>query len=221
MEKQIRDAFDQGDQYAWEIHQEVEKAEATVKDDPESAPNVYSRYASAIQTRMTEKKQKAEQVASNTKVNMAVTKHDSIFKNINLPGGISTKATEYKELAAKGEKWESPVFGIGSASPTSDLPKLTPVSRKPHNATSGGVRGGGIPSNESSVTGGAKQPAGPPAGSAAGGNYGTSGSATGGNYGTSGRAPGTSGFSNQVDQAFEGEKYQDISQNTTNGTARY
>jgi len=63
---------------------------------------------------------------------VAVTKHDSIFKDISLPGGISTKATEFKELAAKGEKWESPVFSIGSAKETASLPKIAAVTKKPH-----------------------------------------------------------------------------------------
>ena len=250
MEKQIKDAFNQGDQYAWEIHQEAQKAVAAAQDDPANAPNMYSRYASAIQARMTEKKQKAQDVASNTKVNMAMTQHDSIFKNIKLPGGISTKATEYKELAAKGEKWESPIFGIGSASPSSDVPRLAPVSRKPHSAASGSVRGGGIShDNESSITGGSRQPAGDYGTSTSGaGGYGTStsgaggygsstsgaggyGSSTSGGYGSSATGttgsqptgvPGNNGgFSNQVDQAFEGEKYQDITQtNLTNGSAR-
>ena len=58
-----------------------------------------------------------------------------------MPGGISTKATEYKQLAAKGDKWESPVFGIGSASESSNIPKVAQVGRKAHNAAAGGVRG--------------------------------------------------------------------------------
>ena len=59
-----------------------------------------------------------------------MTQHDSIFPNIKLPGGISTKATEYKELARKGDKWESPVFSIGSARESTNVPKVSPVSRK-------------------------------------------------------------------------------------------
>jgi hypothetical protein len=69
--------------------------------------------------------------------NIAVTQHDSIFKNIQLPGGISTKATEYKELAAKGDKWESPIFSIGSARETSSLPQVAKVTRKPHGRPEG------------------------------------------------------------------------------------
>eukprot|EP00262_Sarcandra_glabra_P002056 TRINITY_DN12314_c0_g1_i1.p1 TRINITY_DN12314_c0_g1~~TRINITY_DN12314_c0_g1_i1.p1 ORF type:complete len:151 (+),score=15.41 TRINITY_DN12314_c0_g1_i1:34-453(+) len=75
-----------------------------------------------------------------------MTQQDSIFKNISLPGGISTKATEYKDLAAKGDKWESPVFSIGSASESTTLPKATAVARKPHQTRTGGVRGSNHPS---------------------------------------------------------------------------
>jgi Protein of unknown function (DUF4449) len=103
---------------------------------------------------------------------MAVTQHDSIFQSIKLPGGISTKATEFKELAAKGDRWESPVFGIGSAKESSDIPKLAAVSRKPHNAASGGVRGAGN----------------------------LSGAGSTGYASTNGNPAG--GFGNQVDQAF-------------------
>ncbi|KAH0321876.1 hypothetical protein KCU74_g9185, partial [Aureobasidium melanogenum] len=80
-------------------------------------------------------------VAADKKVNMAVTQHDSMFKNISLPGGISTKATEYKELAAKGDKWESPIFSIGSAKETSNLPKMASITRKPHRVNQEGIRG--------------------------------------------------------------------------------
>jgi len=79
---------------------------------------------------------------------LAVTQHDSIFKNIQLPGGISTKATEYKDLAAKGDKWESPIFSIGSAKETSSLPKVANVTRKPHGRAGGygteGTSGAGL-----------------------------------------------------------------------------
>ena len=128
-------------------------------------------------------------------VNVAMTKQDSIFKNISLPGGISTKATEFKELAAKGDKWESPVFGIGAAKESTDIPKLTPVSRKTHSTTSGVVRGG---------------------------NHPTSGQNTGSGYNPTMTSPGsnndnqTTGFSNQVDQAFD-NKGDTSALPTTNG----
>lgn len=106
---------------------------------------------------------------------MAVTKQDSVFKNISLPGGISTKATEFKDLAAKGDKWESPVFSIGSVKESTDIPKLPPITRKPHRTAAGAVRGGNHPTNNA-----------------------------------------TSGFSNQVDQAFD-SKANTSGLPTTNG----
>jgi len=154
LEKQITDLFHQADVYAYEIHLEAERAIEAAKNDPNNAQNIYKRYADAVQKKVMANKKKAEEKASNTKVNMAMTHQESIFPNIKLPGGISTKATEYKELASKGEKWESPVFGIGSGKESTDIPKLTPVSRKPHNASSGTVRGGDeIPHMANGTTG--------------------------------------------------------------------
>lgn len=167
LEKQIRDSFTQADAYLYDIHLEAQKAVDRAKADPsqENVANIYKEYVTAIQRKMTAKKEKAMQKSSNVKgefvtvepmmktadldvVNMAVTHHDSIFKDIHLPGGISTKATEFKDLAAKGEKWESPVFGIGSAGESTDLPGAAPITRKSHTAASGGgVRGQGLESS--------------------------------------------------------------------------
>ena len=72
---------------------------------------------------------------------MAITQHDSIFPDVKLPSGVSTKATEFREMAMKGERWESPVFSIGHAKESTNIPKLGSVTRKPHNAAPGGVRG--------------------------------------------------------------------------------
>jgi hypothetical protein len=130
-------------------------------------------------------------------VNMAITKQDSVFKNISLPGGISTKATEYKELAAKGDKWESPVFSIGSAKESTDIPKLPPVTRKPHRTSAGVVRGGNHPTS----------------GQNTGSGYNPTMTSTG-SHGNNG----TSGFSNQVDQAFD-NKANTSALPTTNGVA--
>jgi Family of unknown function (DUF5923)/Protein of unknown function (DUF4449) len=205
LEKQIRDSFTQADAYLYDIHSEAQKAveHAKANPDPENVTNIYKEYVSAIQKKLTAKKEAAQKKASKTKgehtvsgrtvrtnlvlVNMAVTEHDSIFENVKLPGGISTKATEFKELAAKGEKWESPVFSIGSAGESSDLPKLAAVTRKPHNAASGSVRGAGLQSSGGNV-------------SSPGYSRGTD-AAPGHNRGTTNGNP-SGGFSNQVDQAF-------------------
>ena len=85
-----------------------------------------------------------------------MTKQDSIFPNLNLPCGISTKATEYKELGMRGEKWESPVFKIGSAPRSGNILPAPQVSRKRHPILHGGqggqenVKGG--PSSKSATT---------------------------------------------------------------------
>jgi hypothetical protein len=153
LEKQIKDSVNQLDGMLYDIKVEADKAAAEAKrnPDPENIKNMYQQYASAAQQRVMQGKQKKahlEQKAKETHVNMAVTQHDSMFKNISLPGGISSKATEYKELAAKGDKWESPIFSIGSAKETSSLPKLASVTRKPHGRAGGygpsDVQGAGI-----------------------------------------------------------------------------
>lgn len=137
IEKQIKDSIEKGDAFAYQIKLEADRAAKEVANDPENAPNVYKRYYTAFQQRMTEGKRKTESVVSDKKANVAMTQHDSIFKNIKLPGGISTKATEYKELAAKGDKWQSPVFSLGSASASTNIPKAGAVSRKPHSTAAG------------------------------------------------------------------------------------
>jgi len=152
LEKQIKDSVNQLDGMLYDVKVEADKAEAEAKrnPDPQNLQNIYQRYASAVQQRIMQGKQKKEQLKEKTKdtqVNMAVTQHDSIFKNISLPGGISSKATEYKELAAKGDKWESPIFSIGSAKETSSLPTAPKVTRKPHG------RAGGYGSDMGQATG--------------------------------------------------------------------
>ena len=144
IEKQIRDSINKGDGVAYELHVEAQKALDDANADPEAtAPNFYARYSGAVQKRIAagkEKKEAAKAKTSQTQTNVAMTQGDSIFKDIKLPGGISTKATEYKDLAAKGDKWESPVFGIGSAQESSDLMKCPPVQRKPHTVTHAALR---------------------------------------------------------------------------------
>jgi hypothetical protein len=226
LEKQIKDSVNQLDGMLYDIKVEADKAEAEAKrnPDPEHLQNMYQRYASAANSRIMQGKQKKEQLKEKTKdtqVNMAVTQHDSIFKNISLPGGISSKATEYKELAAKGDKWESPIFSIGSAKESTSLPTLPKVTRKPHG------RAGGYGSDMGSATGapqglGASQGLNPaqgvnPSGFDSTSQYGTTQSGaglTGGLPATSGTGaglvgglPGTQqtgapGFAGQVDNAF-------------------
>ncbi|OAG42965.1 hypothetical protein AYO21_02916 [Fonsecaea monophora] len=203
LEKQIKDTFVKADAFAYRVHQDVQRGKQAALEDPENAPNIWQSYWNSYQKMLTEKKEKAKEVASKTNVNVAMTKQDSMFKHISLPGGVSTKATEYKELAAKGDRWESPVFSIGHAKESTDLPKSKSVSRKPHSTASGTIRGGNHPNDDnlSSVTG------------------------TTATSNVAGTAPaGTAGFSNQVERAFDTNK--DITNggvnvggNVTNGSA--
>lgn len=184
LEKLIKDQVHNADSKAYAIHKEAERAAQAVQNDPENAPNIYSRYVTAAQKTMLQNKSKVEEVAADKKANVAMTQMDSIFPKIKLPGGISTKATEYKQLAAKGDKWESPVFGIGSAPESANLPRIAPVSRKAHNAATGGVRG---PQNlePGRSTFGQAQPR------------------------TNATTNGSTGFGNEVSQAFSGSATDD------------
>lgn len=240
VEKLVKDKIQQLDALAYKVNQEAKKAEADAKNnpDPENIQNIYQRYYNAAQQQILQGKQKKDEVAADKKVNVAITKHDSIFQNISLPGGISTKATEYKELARKGDKWESPIFSIGSAKESSNLPRLAGISRKPHSVNDQGVRGAQNiqrddynPSGETGYgsTGGqqgygsnTKQGY----GSSTQQGYGSStqqgyGSSTGG-YGSTGGydsvpSNGTAGFSNQVNQAFDSSADYDLKSNQANG----
>ncbi|CAJ2506622.1 Uu.00g078080.m01.CDS01 [Anthostomella pinea] len=140
-EKQLKDQFNKFDEMAYLVKQEADRALEEARSDPENVPNMYQRYMNAAQKQVLRGKQKAEKTANETKVNYAVTKEESIFPNIHLPGGISSKATEYKELARKGDKWESPVFSIGSASKSHDIPSAPKVTRKAHAVAGSGTNG--------------------------------------------------------------------------------
>ena len=213
LEKLIKDQVHTLDGKAYEIHQEAQRAAGAVQNDPANAPNIYNRYVTAAQKTMTQKKAKAEEASADKKANVAMTQNDSIFPQVKLPGGISTKATEYKALAAKGEKWESPVFGIGSSAESTNLPSLTPVSRKAHNAAAGGVRG---PQNvePGSSTFGAAQPQ-TNQGTSGYGNNASSGYGNNASSGYGNNA--SSGFGNEVSEAFSSPASNDYSLKNTSG----
>ncbi|KAI0427354.1 hypothetical protein F5Y09DRAFT_316463 [Xylaria sp. FL1042] len=148
-EQQIKDQFNQMDQMLYLIKQEADRALEEARADPQNAPNIYRRYVNAAQKQILQSKQKAEEAAAklaDKKVNVAVTKEESMFQNIHLPGGISSKATEFKELARKGEKWESPIFSIGSSGKSSDIPAAPQVTRKVHTANGAGAHPAGTTS---------------------------------------------------------------------------
>ena len=150
-----------------------------------------------------QKKEELKASAAEKSVNVAMTQHDSIFKNIQLPGGISTKATEYKDLAAKGDKWESPVFSIGSASETSNLPRVSKPTRKPHSTAAGGLRDAGHTSGSGAgILGGNTGSVNKSSEYSNGGAAGLGGASglAGANSGLAGQN--SAGFANQVDNAF-------------------
>ena len=200
LEKQIKDSIHQADGIAYDINKEARRAADVAKNNPENAQNIYSHYVQAAQQKINKTKGKAEGTAANTKVNVAMTQQDSIFKDVKLPGGISSKATDYKSLAAEGDKWESPVFSIGTAAESTNIPRIADPSRKTHNATGGGVRGPqNLGQGRTTVE---QQPSMT--------NDSLRGMNTEVNRGTDGNAaPDSSiayGFSNQVNQAFEGDQ---------------
>lgn len=142
IEQRIRDAFNKADAFAYEVYQEAQRAREAIRRDPQNAPNIYSQYADACRRRVMEQKQRVESVGAerDTKMQAAVARDDSIFKDIKLPGFVTNKATEYKELALKGERWQSPIFDIGQAAPSKDLPQAPPITRKTYPTCEGKLR---------------------------------------------------------------------------------
>ncbi|KAF4980290.1 hypothetical protein FZEAL_3661 [Fusarium zealandicum] len=140
VEKAIKDQCNKFDGLLYQIKQEADRATAEAKNNPENAPNIYNRYYNAAQKQFTKGKKKTEEATQDKKANIAITKEDSIFPNIHLPGGISSKATEYRDLARKGDKWESPVFSIGSAKKSTDIPHAPKIQRKAHAVSDLGPR---------------------------------------------------------------------------------
>jgi len=144
VEQAIKQKFEEADRFAYKIQTEAERAKQEALKNPENAPNLYRNYVNAVRTELMrgqQKVQQAQQSMQQKEFKMAVTKDDSIFPNISLPGGISSKATEYRQSALSGEDWHSPVFGFGSASRSTDIPSAGKVTKKPHSVTQGGVRG--------------------------------------------------------------------------------
>ncbi|XXH04489.1 hypothetical protein Hte_010905 [Hypoxylon texense] len=180
-EKQLKEQFNKFDQLMYQVKLEADRAMDEASRDPENVPNIYNRYVTAAQKQFLQGKKKAEAVAADKKVNMAVTKEDSIFPNIHLPGGISSKATEYKELARKGELWESPVFSIGAASRSSNIPAAPQVTRKPHAVSGSGHTNGNT--NGNYTNGNSYHPNGNYTNGNTNGNY-TNGRTTNGKYTT-------------------------------------
>jgi hypothetical protein len=133
-EKSIKDQANRLDELMWQIKQEADAAAQEVYEDPSQAPGIYQRYMKAARHRMEQGKKKAEDAVADKKLNVAMTTETSIFPDVALPGGISTKATEFRDMAKQGDAWQSPVFSIGNAGKSSNVPATPHIERKPHNA---------------------------------------------------------------------------------------
>ncbi|KAI5457783.1 hypothetical protein BGZ63DRAFT_67891 [Mariannaea sp. PMI_226] len=148
VEKAIKDQCNKLDSQLFRVKQEVDRATDEAKSSPENAPNIYNRYMTALKNEFGKKKEQAQAAVADKKANIAFVKEDSIFPDIHLPGGISSKASEYKDLACKGDKWESPVFSVGSASKSTDIPPAPKIQRKAHPVT---TENDSIPRNGTTV----------------------------------------------------------------------
>ncbi|KAJ5504163.1 hypothetical protein N7463_007037 [Penicillium fimorum] len=201
VEGQVREAFRKGDLFAKDIHTEARRAQQAAREDPANAPTIFSRYADAIRARTQAKAKQAENVAKrDTKVQTVMTLHDSILPDIQLPGGVSNKTTEYAELAAKGDRWESPIFSLGSASESTGIPSGGPITKKSRGASTEGT-GARVAS----------------AGGVSGATTGAAPSTINGTNGNKVSGYPDRGFSDEVDQAFVNGKPQNVGDTIKHG----
>jgi hypothetical protein len=141
LESAIKQKARELDGLAYDIYREAQQASRDAAANPTDGgdKSMYQHYWNAAHARWLQRRERAksEQAADEAagrakKFNMAMTQDDSIFPGVHLPSGISTKATEYRELARTGDRWESPVFSIGTASETAKIPPAPEVRRKKH-----------------------------------------------------------------------------------------
>ncbi|OAQ96424.1 hypothetical protein LLEC1_03788 [Akanthomyces lecanii] len=145
VEKAIKDKCNEFDETLYELKKEADAAADNVGEDGTKA-NFFKRFYDAGQKRALKAKQQKEKVKKDIqdeskKINITMTDDDSIFPDLKLPGGVSSKATEYKQLALKGEKWESPVFSIGKASKSTDIPSAPQIVNKTRGVGNGAAHG--------------------------------------------------------------------------------
>ncbi|GJN70050.1 hypothetical protein PLICBS_004102 [Purpureocillium lilacinum] len=146
VEKAIKEQCNRADLELYQIKIEADRAAQHRDNKAEKKANFYTHYYQAAQKRYLDGKQTTKEVADDKRVNVAMTMEDSLLPNVKLPGPVSSKACEYKELARKGEKWESPVFSIGSAKKSSNIPPAPPiVSRSQPTMTTRGAGAGLAP----------------------------------------------------------------------------
>ena len=184
LEKAIRDNFDDWDATLYSIKQDADRSATVNKsvDADAAVPNSYSRFFDAAKKRYEENKEKKKKEAEakkaqpdDKKVNIAYTKDDSILPSVVLPGGFTTRASEYKALGQQGETWKSPVFTIGKAGTSRNLAKAPLIEKKLAGAANGTNGNGAAGGNYLNGNG------------AAGNNVGIAGT----NIGVPGGIPGT------------------------------
>lgn len=138
-EVQITKSIQDADSYLYSLYKEVQQEKRRVENRPDDEKvGELKMYANTIQRRFNEnkeqKKQRAQEIkerAKQTKVNVATTREDSIFKNVKLEGGATSNiATDMKRRAREGQDWHSPMFSIGSANESSHIPKPEEIRRK-------------------------------------------------------------------------------------------
>ncbi|KAK9387376.1 hypothetical protein V1515DRAFT_74826 [Lipomyces mesembrius] len=160
LQKQIRESFDELDETAYKIHLEKKRIAADMRQKPdvEKEPSTLQMYLDAAKSEiLRQKEKKREMEAKGTKaegkVNVAMTRDDSILKNIVLPSGYtSTKATMFKKMAAEGDRWKSKVFSIGTAAPSKEFTVPVEISRRSREAAAQNVDNANAPSTPAAQT---------------------------------------------------------------------
>jgi len=139
VERQLKQTATRIDVHAFNVRRAVKQAQSDFHADPspENARSIYMRYATALKAELSARKKKtaakADKAAGEAvkrEVRLAMTQHDSLLPDVHLESGLSSRATEFADLAAKGSRWESPVFSLGSASETANPPKPAQPTRK-------------------------------------------------------------------------------------------
>lgn len=103
VEKAIKDECNKLDAVLFQIKQEADQAGAESGAEGQKKASFHQRYQAAQKRFLDGKKAKAAG-SEEKKVNVAMTMEDSILPEVKLPGSVSSKASEYCELARKGEK---------------------------------------------------------------------------------------------------------------------
>ncbi|KAK9312585.1 hypothetical protein V1524DRAFT_410647 [Lipomyces starkeyi] len=137
LQKQILETFDKLDETAYKIHIDKKRIAADMRQNPdvEKEPSTFLMYLDAAKSEILRQKKEREMEAKGTKpegkVNVAMTRDDTILKNVVLPTGYtSTKATMFKKMAAEGDRWKSKVFSIGTAAPSKEFTVPVDISRR-------------------------------------------------------------------------------------------